>query len=148
MNIIITLPHRLANLIYEGKKAIEVRKTYPYDFDIFNDVVYVCEKGTGLVTGMFTIEAVNVSINPDKVWNEHHEAICIDKQWWDKYTKSAKKLYLWHIKYTEQFYTKYPLQKYFGIKKAPQSYVYTETEWFLNDSFIVEVETSKEKAVQ
>lgn len=148
MNIIITLPTKLANLIYEGEKTIEVRKTWPYHFDILNDVVYICEKGTGLVTGMFTIEAVTASKDPGQVWNEHHKAICIDKQWWDKYAETAKELFLWHIKYTEHFQTKYPLLKYFGVKKAPQSYVYTNTDWFHNDFFMVEVEASEEKAVQ
>lgn len=148
MNIIITLPTKLATLIYEGKKTIEVRKSSPLCFDPRNDVVYICEKGTGIVTGMFSIEKFTISDRPSYIWSLYHKNICIEKQWWDNYTKYTNVLCLWHIKFTEQFQKQYPLEQYFGVKKAPQSYVYTDAEWFLNDSFMVEIETSKEKAVQ
>lgn len=147
MNIVITLPTKLAHLIYEGTKTIEVRKSWPYDFDKLNDVVYVCEKGTGLVTGMFTISKLEASCNPGKTYKQYKDAICIDESWWNKYTEKAKEIYLWHIHHTEQFQKQYPLQKYFGVKKAPQSYVYTTADWFLNDSFLVEVEEPQETLI-
>ena len=44
MNIIITLPSKLIQLIKEGKKRIELRKRYPLFFNPQKDVIYICEK--------------------------------------------------------------------------------------------------------
>lgn len=148
MNIIITLPSTLANLIYEGKKTIEVRKCWPKDFDINKDVVYICEKRTVYVTGMFTIEALTATKKPHQVWNQHHEAICIDKQWWNRYTENANEIFLWHIRNAEHFHVKYPLQLYFGVYRAPQSYVYTDTQWYFDEHLLIQVESRPMKAVQ
>lgn len=148
MNIVITLPSELAHLIYEGTKTIEVRKNFPKLFDPINDVVYVCEKGTGKVTGMFTIDAKGVTNSPNMLWNNYAQSIAIDKKWLMKYAENAEKLYLWHIKNAEQFPEQYPLMSVFGIEKAPQSYAYTAAGWYLDSDFKVRVETNDRKAVQ
>lgn len=147
MNIVITLPTKLARLIYEGAKTIEVRKSFPMDFNPKEDVVYICEKGTGLVTGMFTIDAKGTSNSPQLVWEKHKQSICIDERWFYNYLKGYKKFYLWHIHVSMRFQKQYPLQKYFNVKKAPQSYVYTSTNWFLNDDFSIEVEEPQETLI-
>lgn len=139
MNIVITLPTKLAHLIYEGTKTIEVRKNFPKHFDPRKDVVYICEKGVGHVTGMFTINAKGVTNSPNLLWDKYAESIAIDKQWLMRYAKGTKKLFLWHIHHADKFQKQYRLEKYFGVKKAPQSYVYTTAEWFLNYSFLIEV---------
>lgn len=148
MNIIITLPTMLADLIFEGKKTIEVRKRWPKHFDPKNDVVYICEKGTGLVTGLFTIEQRCLRRNPAKTWSEHKEQICIDEQWFFNYLKDSKFYFLAHIKQAERFPKPYSLVEVFGKKSAPQSYVYTDIYWYINDDFMIEVDRSGKKAVQ
>lgn len=148
MNIIITLPKILANLIYEGEKTIEVRKNWPMRFDPKKDVVYICEKGSGCVTGMFAIKGLTASKKPRQAWKQHHKDICINNKWWDRYTENCPEIFLWHIDYAVEFEKQYPLLQYFGVNKAPQSYVYTNTEWFVNSSFMVEIERSNKKAVQ
>ena len=148
MNIIITLPTSLANLIYEGNKRIEVRKTWPKEFDLKKDVVYICEKGTGLVTGMFTIKAKGISNSPELVWKNYKDIICVKKEWFMKYLKDCNHINLWYIKQADKFDNPYSLQQVFGVNKAPQSYCYTNVGCFLNDDFKMEVETSHKKAVQ
>lgn len=148
MNIVITLPSELAHLIYEESKKVEVRKNFPKLFDPLNDVVYVCEKGTNQVTGMFTLESHEEINDPGQVWAQYGANLGIDEEWWRSYTEKPQTLHLWHIKNAEQFPEQYPLMSVFGIEKAPQSYAYTAAEWYLDSDFQVRVETNDRKAVQ
>lgn len=148
MNVIITLPTKLANLIYEGQKTIEVRKNWPKLFDLENDVVYICEKGTGLVTGMIIIDDHFKSNDLKMVWYCWNNRICIDEQDYFNYVQDAKEIHLWHISVAERFIKPYSLKNVFCINSAPQSYVYSDIGWSLNSDLSIEIETSDKKAVQ
>lgn len=141
MNIIITLPTMLADLIYEGQKTIEVRKRWPKHFDPKDDVVYICEKGTGLVTGLLIINGMTISNSPSYTWHAFKDRICIEKEWFTDYLKDCKTHYLWHIRQAERFVKPYSLTEVFGVKSAPQSYVYTDVDWFIEDDCMITVET-------
>lgn len=148
MNIVITLPKKLAQLIYEGKKRIEVRKNFPKNFDPHNDVVFICEKGTGMVTGMFTIDAKGVSNSPRMIWERHATEIAIDEEWLFKYAENSKELYLWHIHNVWQFVENYSLKEIFHLDKAPQSYAYTDADWYSLDPWPASENAPRKKAVQ
>lgn len=51
MDVIITLPTNLIQLIKDGKKTIELRKNRPLFFNPEEDVIYICKKGTACVVG-------------------------------------------------------------------------------------------------
>lgn len=56
MDIAITLPKHLWQLILAGKKTIELRKNFPTYFLTRTHKVFVCEKGSNKVLGYFYIK--------------------------------------------------------------------------------------------
>lgn len=148
MNIVITLPKKLAQLIYNGKKIIEIRKSFPKHFDCSRDVVYICEKGTGIVTGMFTISKYDISCRPHFIWKRHAAEIAIDERWFLKYVEGNSYFYLWHIHEVFQFQENYPLKEVFNLDKAPQSYAYTDADWYSIKPWPTSGSTTAKKAVQ
>ncbi len=137
MNIVITLPSELASLIYKGIKKVEIRKVFPNFFYMHENVVYICEKGTGVVTGMFTIESLHVHKNPDLVWQIYSSQIGVTRERWQAYTDRPLSIHVWHIKSAMRFLHDYPLVEYFGLKVAPQSFAYTDTKLFMGYEYAI-----------
>ena len=125
MNIIITLPSNLIQLIKEGKKTIELRKSYPLFFHRDEDVIYICEKGTACVVGYMKIDAVVVTQNKYAILTEWAKDIAVPQEWISNYIKDTKILYGYFIRYYREFEKPFSLRKYLAIKRAPQSFVYT-----------------------
>lgn len=125
MNIIITLPSNLIQLIKEGKKTVELRKRYPLFFHMNEDVLYICEKGTACVVGYMKIDAVVATQNKYGILTEWEKEIAVPHEWIENYIKDAKILYGYFIRYYREFEKPLPLKEQFKVSKAPQSFVYT-----------------------
>lgn len=125
MNVIITLPSNLIQLIKEGKKTIELRKNYPLFFHREEDVIYICKKGTACVFGYIKIDAVVVTQNKYGILTEWAKDIAIPREWIEEYIKDTKILYGYFIRYYREFEKPLLLKKQFKVSKAPQSFVYT-----------------------
>lgn len=128
MNIIITLPSDLAEAIYDGKKRIELRKSYPLKFNIDSSYVFICEKGTNLVTGCFRIFHHFKSEDTNFIWKVYGSLISIEKKWFDRYTSKKQSYHLWVIGYVLKFKQPYSLTDVFGLEKAPQQYAYIKSD--------------------
>lgn len=125
MNVIITLPSNLIQLIKEGKKTVELRKRYPLFFHMNEDVIYICEKGTACVVGYIKIDAVVATQNKYGILTEWEKEIAVPHEWIENYIKDAKILYGYFIRYYREFEKPLLLKEQFKVSKAPQSYAYT-----------------------
>ena len=125
MNIIITLPTNLIQLIKEGKKTIELRKHCPLLFVSNKDVIYICKKGTACVVGYMKIDAVVVTLNKYAILTEWAKDIAVPQEWIKNYIKDAKVLYGYFIRYYREFEKPLPIKEQFNVSRAPQSFVYT-----------------------
>ena len=125
MDVIITLPSNLIQLIKEGRKTIELRKHYPLFFNKDEDVIYICKKGTACVVGYMKIDAVVVTQNKYGILTEWAKDIAVPREWIEKYIKDTKILYGYFILYYREFEKPLPLRENFKVYRAPQSFAYT-----------------------
>lgn len=130
MNIVITLPHELAQAIYDGRKTIELRKNFPKDFDFKRNYIYICEKGTNAVTGFVECYDVKKTDNIADILGNYSKEICVDKEWLTKYLEPNKTYYLWMLCLGLKFHKPYSLKKVFNVNKPPQSFAYTDADWW------------------
>lgn len=124
MNIIITLPLRFINAIRKEEKRYEMRKSTPVKFDMQNDIVYVCEKGTGMVIGYFTVWGMTLTTVYNLANSTILEEICISTTELEEYAQNHPALMLYNI---ENFFDIKPRPiSEFGIQTPPQSFAYTQ----------------------
>ncbi len=142
MNIILSIHPKWAKLIYEGKKTIEWRKSFPKKFK-YGDKVFLYEtapvcKVTGFVE-CSGFDAVIPKINridlgrliSDKENEDAFDFIvnvgCVCKEDLKKYQGKADYIYAWYIHSQQKFLTPKTLAD-FSIKRAPQSWQYVEVK--------------------
>lgn len=119
---IITLPCSLISKICTGEKKYEMRKKVPAICGTVEITFLVVEKGSGKVTAKFIVDDVIEDTNFSKLWKQYGKYLGIDKDYFDKYIKNSKKVYLMHIKKASIFLKPLSLKEDLGIKQAPQNY--------------------------
>lgn len=143
MNIILSIHQKWAKLIYEGKKTIEWRKVIPscllpLHLDHKPMRVYLYETApVKKVTGYFITKSVvrlemseppweNAEIHPaaEKVINEG----CVPLDDLKKYAGKKAVVYGLKVMYCSKFFKGPKQLEDFGLKRAPQSWQYTEAE--------------------
>lgn len=125
MDIVITLPVSLWKKVVSGEKSIELRKSFPKEFDVNKDRVYVILKGTKLIVGYWNVirfeafyaESIN-DFNPI-LYN-----ISVPKQWIINYVGYSSMVYLWHIGDVVQFDKPINREYYWKMQTNPQSFIY------------------------
>ena len=125
MDVIITLPTNLIQLIKDEKKTIELRKNRPLFFNPEEDVIYICQKGTAKVVGYMKIDAVVTAHNKYGILTEWAKDIAVPLKWIENYIKNAKDLYGYFILYYREFDKPLSLRENFKVYRAPQSFAYT-----------------------
>lgn len=125
---IITLPCSLISKICTGEKKYEMRKKIPAFVGTEEITFLVVEKGSGKVTAKFVVDDVIEGTNFSKLWKQYGKYLGIDRDYFDKYIKDSKKVYLMHIKKASIFLKPLSLKEDLGIKQAPQNYcIYVKT---------------------
>ncbi len=130
MNIILSIHPKWANLIYEGKKTIEWRKSYPKEFTNETKVVLYETAPVCKVTGFFTLDCVLFKASAFKeggILESQIERGCVDIDALKKYQGKSNFLYGLEIFMPRKFTTPKDLSE-FGIKRPPQSWCYTEVD--------------------
>lgn len=125
MNVIITLPSNLIQLIKNGKKTIELRKNKPLFFNPEEDVIYICQKGTAKVVGYMKIDAIKSTRNKYGILTEWAKDIAVPLKWIENYIRNAKELYGYFIGSYTEFDKLLSLRENFKVYRAPQSFAYT-----------------------
>lgn len=124
MNVMITLPRHLIDAIYSGRKTFELRPSRPKYFSLLNDRVYVVEKGTKHVVMSFRCSCFTSWFDADLLWEYCGGKLAVSKEFYQKYVNSKKALCLWSINDVCMYHPAIPMTLRFGVKHAPQSYVY------------------------
>lgn len=124
MDIVITLPKNLWLSICSGKKKLEVRKGFPKKFNPEQDRCFVILKGFNVVVGYFYMWGIAKNQDPQKLWELCHNEICVDKHWYDEYTKNTKHVCAWIINSVYEYQRPHNSSLLLNIKTNPQSYYY------------------------
>lgn len=128
MNIIITLPINLVAEIAEGRKQVEIRKSFPMHFNTFEDIVWVKTKGADKVALCFTVSHIEASNDITAVWERYQNKIGVPYAWFKSYAQKAKRLYVWHIQQVTMFSPNLSFSATFKGVTAPQQYCYTKVQ--------------------
>lgn len=128
MNIIITLPINLIAEIAEGRKQVEIRKSFPKNFNPDEDVVWVKTKGKDKVALCFTVSHFSEWYDIEDVWRCYNKKIGMPYAWLCTYAKRGERICVWHIQRVTLFYPNLSFSKTFKGKSAPQQYCYTEVQ--------------------
>lgn len=111
------------NRIFNGTKKVEYRKQVVHRKDISNVLIYatrpVCK-----VVGEFKIAGI-LSASPQELWNDTSHIGGINEADYFKYFAGHSKAYAYQIKDVMVFNKPRDLSEY-GVKRAPQSFVYVE----------------------
>lgn len=132
MNIILSIHPKWAKLIYEGKKTIEWRKTLPKKIKK-GDKVFLYEtspvfKITGYVD--FNFADIYDKNDDDVKWIRKdfvEDKGCVTLDRLNQYQGQSSQVYGWRVSLPCKFSTPKTLAD-FGLKRAPQSWQYTEAE--------------------
>lgn len=123
MDIILAIKPEWAAKIYSGEKIVEWRKNKPKKFRDY-DYVFLYETApVKKITGFLILYGIAKKVKPEKL-SKRHALIklgCVEKKELEKYA-GGKTVYAWLIK--EAIKIPHEELKTFGVKKAPQSWVY------------------------
>lgn len=134
MNIILSIKPEWAAKIYSGEKIIEWRKTRPKKFRDYDRVFLYETAPVKKITGFLELYGITKKEKPEKL-SKHHPLInlgCVDKKELEKYA-GGKTIYAYLIRYAEKFTPSGEELKKFGVKKAPQSWVYCKNRRFYHE---------------
>ena len=89
------------------------------------DKVWVVIKGTNKVAGFFKIDVFQTCINIQEIEKNYLDKICIDKAWFNHYSRHEDVLQLWQINSVVYELTiPQNRQEFLGLLQNPQSYAY------------------------
>lgn len=121
--ILLSIHSKWANLIYNGSKAIEVRRRFPLVEDM--TVLFYETKPVGMVTGRAVIQQVE-SVNVSDLLGESMTAQTrIPRPDLLKYANNSTRLMTVHVTDLQRFDKPLPLSD-LGVGVAPQNYRYVE----------------------
>ena len=127
MSIILSIHPKWAKLIYEGKKKIEWRKSFP---KIDNDTtVFIYETAPiKKITGYF-ITSETCWLISDIMHNDRAiiEAGCVSREELVKYKGKNECLFGWTVSKPHKANCPMPIAD-FDMERAPQSWCYTEVD--------------------
>ncbi|MBD0851866.1 ASCH domain-containing protein [Maribacter arenosus] len=131
--IVISVKPEFANLIFDGSKKIELRKSRPKANPGDLMIVYSTSPEMA-VLGICKIKEVLKS-TPDEIWINHSEILGIDKVRFDEYYSETENAVAIVLDNVRRFKTKMPLKK---VKEVFPSFTPPQTFKYFNRSFILE----------
>lgn len=120
MKVLMSIKPQYANKIFSGEKLYELRRVV-FKQPVTRIVVYSSSPVMKII-GEIEIDKI-ISDTPENIFNQFKDLICITNKDYFKYFEGSDIAYAIKIKNTY----KYPIFKElsdFGIKRAPQSYIY------------------------
>lgn len=128
MNIIITLPINLVAEIAAGRKQVEIRKSFPHNFNPDEDVVWVKTKGKDKVALCFKVSHFEASSDIAFICRRYQYKVGVPSSWLWSYAHKAKRIYVWHIQQVSIFRPNLSFSDTFKGVTAPQQYCYTKVQ--------------------
>ena len=124
MNIAITLPANLCMEILEGKKLVEIRKSFPKKFNCLTDKVYVIMKNSHRVIMTMKLERFIKYVSVTDLWHNYCYQVRVQFKWLEKYAGNADCLYAWEIGLVSPCQTYVDARELLGVYHNPQSFIY------------------------
>ena len=118
--ILMSIHHKWAQLIYSGEKTLELRKTAPNGFEKGEIKVYLYETDPKSITGVISVNFCHeiTEITPKIVENS-----CLSLEEIEQYkAKGRGKLYGWEICGVDEYGPDWLYPEDLHIKRAPQSW--------------------------
>lgn len=118
--ILMSIHHKWAQLIYSGEKTLELRKTAPKGFEKGEIKVYLYETDLKSITGVISVNFSHIitEITPKIVENS-----CLSLEEIEQYkAKGRGKLYGWEICGVDEYGPDWLYPEDLHIKRAPQSW--------------------------
>ncbi|MBQ3716634.1 MAG: ASCH domain-containing protein [Fibrobacter sp.] len=118
--ILMSIHHKWAQLIYSGEKTLELRKTAPKGFEKGEIKVYLYETDLKSITGVISVNFCHIitEITPKIVENS-----CLSLEEIEQYkAKGRGKLYGWEICGVDEYGPDWLYPEDLHIKRAPQSW--------------------------
>ena len=118
--ILMSIHHKWAQLIYSGEKTLELRKTAPKGFEKGEIKVYLYETDLKSITGVISVNFCHeiTEIMPKIVENS-----CLSLEESEQYkAKGRGKLYGWEICGVDEYGPDWLYPEDLHIKRAPQSW--------------------------
>ena len=118
--ILMSIHHKWAQLIYSGEKTLELRKTAPKGFEKGEIKVYLYETDLKSITGVISVNFCHeiTEITPKIVENS-----CLSHEEIEQYkAKGRGKLYGWEICGVDEYGPDWLYPEDLYIKRAPQSW--------------------------
>lgn len=120
MEILMSIHGKWADLIYQGKKTLELRKSRPNSAGYIDATVYIYNTDVKSIDGRMTVtEAFEVT----EITDEICEKSCLSREEIQQY-KGNCKLFAWVIVEVDEFEPNWLQLEDLGAKRAPQSWQY------------------------
>ena len=123
MDIAITLPQKLWDMVSAGDKVVELRKRIPVRFDSEEDNCYVVGKGTRKVLGSMSLSFArleNTAANRRQV----QKGAGVPLAWIEQYYAGHLYMHLWYITHFLDMGSWDVDITELGIARMPESFVY------------------------
>ena len=124
MNLIISIKSQYAQMILDGSKRYEYRKSIPQRCDIQKVYIYAT-KPICRIVGEFTLDGI-ISDTPQKVWAATARQGGITKTFFNDYFKGRNKAYALKIGDVIKYDTPLDPRKVITDFTAPQNFMYTK----------------------
>ena len=121
-SIILSIQKQYCDLLFEGKKHFEFRKSIP-SRPVSSIFIYEA-RGCGAIVGELIIENILIGI-PEEIWSQTKELAGIDKKSFFDYYRGKQKAIAYVIESIHKYEKPKPLSD-FGISRPPQNYIWVK----------------------
>ncbi len=125
-SVLLSIKPQFAEQIFDGSKRYEFRRKVFRSPSVKKIVVYVTAPVSSVV-GEFEIEEV-IELDLEELWNHTKKYSGIPKYYFDTYFDGLDTGYAIKIGKTQKYDIPLALELNFNVKRAPQSFVYLDTE--------------------
>lgn len=123
--VLLSIKPKWANLIFEGKKKIEVRKTQPKLIKAVFKVYLYVTGDVKKVIGECECYYINaMMLNGKELWFFNTKDTCLTEEELREYSNGGS-LYGWHLRNVKKYDNPKTLTDV-GLKRAPQSWCYVK----------------------
>ena len=123
MNLILSLKPQFAQLILNGSKRYEYRKSIPQRYDIQRVYIYAT-KPICRIVGEFTLDGI-ICDTPQKVWVSTARHSGITKEYFYDYFKGKDKAYALKVEKVIKYENPIDPKEVFTDFTPPQNFMYT-----------------------
>ncbi len=121
LGVVLALRPRFAQLIYEGKKRVELRRAFAGSG---MRIAFIYETApVSAVTGFFLVKG-SLSMTPESAWRRFDGTLGLDRNEFNNYVKGCDEVKILEIGKSARLTSPLPLRALTGRDSVPQSFCY------------------------